>query len=91
MVEKLKSHTQPTTIYKVKAHTNIDGNEQADILAKNGTKNIYINSLPNHMSLHILHHTTFKKTHGQTQENDLLKAMSDAWKHTSINTTKRKT
>ena len=30
MVEMLKNRTQPTTIYKVKAHTNIDGNEQAD-------------------------------------------------------------
>ena len=42
MVEKLKSHTQPITIYKVKAHTNMDGNEQANILAKNGSTNIYI-------------------------------------------------
>ena len=34
MVEMLKSRTQPITIYKVKAHTNIDGNEQTDQLAK---------------------------------------------------------
>ena len=38
MVRMLKNHTQPTTIYKVKAHINIESNEQADILAKSGTK-----------------------------------------------------
>lgn len=37
MVEMLKQRTQPTTIGKVKTHTNIEGNEQADRLAKNGT------------------------------------------------------
>ena len=41
MVEMLKRQTQPTTICKVKAHINIDGNEQADQLAKLGTKKIY--------------------------------------------------
>ena len=41
MVEMLKSRIQPTSIYKVKAHINIDGNEQADQLAKQGTKKIY--------------------------------------------------
>ena len=38
IIKMLKSRTQPTTIYKVKAHTNIDINEKAYILAKNGTK-----------------------------------------------------
>jgi len=38
MVEMLKWRTQPTTIYKVKVYVQIDGNEQADQLAKNGTK-----------------------------------------------------
>ena len=41
MVEMLKSRTQPTTINKVKAHKNIEGNEQADLLAKEGTKKTY--------------------------------------------------
>jgi len=41
MIEMLKNRTQPTTIYKVKAHTNIDGNEQADQLAKQGAKKKY--------------------------------------------------
>jgi len=41
MVEMLKNRTQPTTIYKVKAHININGNEQADQLAKNGAKKRY--------------------------------------------------
>jgi ribonuclease HI len=37
MVKMLKQRTQPTTIYKVKAHTKINGNEHADQLAKEGT------------------------------------------------------
>ena len=37
MVEMLKKRTQPTTIYKVKAHAKINGNEHADQLAKEGT------------------------------------------------------
>ena len=41
MVEMLKNRTQLTTIRKVKAHTNIVGNEQADQLAKQGTKKRY--------------------------------------------------
>lgn len=34
----LQSHTQITTLLKVRAHANIDGNEQADKLAKRGCK-----------------------------------------------------
>jgi ribonuclease HI len=41
MVDMLKKRTQPTTISKVKAHTNIEGNEQADQLAKSGAKKRY--------------------------------------------------
>ena len=41
MVEMLKKCTQPTTIHKVKAHTYIDGNEQAYQLAKQGIKKRY--------------------------------------------------
>ena len=41
MVEMLKRRTQPTTICKVKAHINIDGNEQTYQLAKLGTKKRY--------------------------------------------------
>jgi hypothetical protein len=32
----LQSRTQPTSLHKAKAHTNITGNEIVDILAKNG-------------------------------------------------------
>jgi hypothetical protein len=41
MVDMLKKRTQPTTISKVKAHINIEGNEQVDLLAKNGAKKRY--------------------------------------------------
>jgi ribonuclease HI len=36
MVQLLQSRTQPTTISKVRAHVNIEGNENADKLAKEG-------------------------------------------------------
>ena len=36
MVQLLQNQSQPITLYKVKAHVNIDGNEQADKLAKEG-------------------------------------------------------
>ena len=38
IIKMLQSRTQPTTLHKVKAHTNISGNEQADKLAKMGYK-----------------------------------------------------
>jgi hypothetical protein len=38
MVHMLSLRTQPTLIAKVKAHVNIQGNEYADKLAKQGTK-----------------------------------------------------
>ena len=37
-VELLQQRTQPTTLYKVRAHANIEGNEKADELAKEGRK-----------------------------------------------------
>jgi hypothetical protein len=36
MVKILQTRTQPITLYKVRAHVNIDGNEKADKLAKEG-------------------------------------------------------
>ena len=36
IVRMLQTRTQTTTLHKVKAHTNISGNEQADKLAKMG-------------------------------------------------------
>ena len=88
MVDMLKNCTQTTTFYKVKAHTNIEGNEQADVLAKNGIIN-NTDSLQNHTSLHIPLHITFIKIYGQAQQKDQTKAKSNAWKHTSKNTTEK--
>jgi ribonuclease HI len=34
----LKDHAAPTTLHKVRAHTNIIGNKEADKLAKEGSK-----------------------------------------------------
>jgi hypothetical protein len=36
MVQLLQNRSQPITLYKFRAHVNIDGNEQADKLAKEG-------------------------------------------------------
>ena len=36
IVEMLQKRTQPTTMYKVRAHANIESNEKADKLAKEG-------------------------------------------------------
>ena len=36
--------TQTTTFYKVRVHVNLDGNEQADALAKLGCKKNHINA-----------------------------------------------
>jgi hypothetical protein len=36
MVKMLISRTQPTTLHKIKAHANIEGNDLADALAKQG-------------------------------------------------------
>ena len=36
IIQMLQSQTQPTSIHKVKAHSNITGNEIVDTLAKNG-------------------------------------------------------
>ena len=36
MVQLLQNRSQPITLYKVRAHVNIDGNEQVDKLAKEG-------------------------------------------------------
>ena len=36
IVELLQQRTQPTTLYKVQAHANIEGNEKVDKLAQKG-------------------------------------------------------
>jgi len=46
MVKLLLNQTQPTSIYKIKAHVNILGNEQVDRLAKHGTKEYKFASKP---------------------------------------------
>ena len=43
IIKMLQSRTQITTLHKVKAHTNISGNEQADKLAKMGCELPYLN------------------------------------------------
>jgi ribonuclease HI len=62
MVQLLQNRTQPITLYKVRAHVNIDGNEQANKLAKEGLE------LEHKIAIHpyepMLPHTITKRTYG---------------------------
>ena len=44
IVELLQQTTQPTTLYTIQAHTNIEGNEKADKLAKEGREKEHIDA-----------------------------------------------
>jgi ribonuclease HI len=44
----LKNCTAITHLHKVKAHTNIIGNEEADKLAKDGSKIVLVSDIPFH-------------------------------------------
>ena len=46
LVNMLKNRTTITHLHKVKAHTNIIGNEEADKLAKEGSKIILVSVIP---------------------------------------------
>ena len=48
----LQARTQTTTLHKVKAHTNISGNEQANKLAKMGCALEHIDALGTYEHAH---------------------------------------
>ena len=48
IVELLQPRPQPTTLYKVQAHTNIEGNEKADELAKKGREKEHPDAINSH-------------------------------------------
>lgn len=50
----LLSHTQTTTIYKVRAYANIDGNEKTNKLAKRGCKLRYKDAKFPHKFAHLI-------------------------------------
>ena len=52
IVELLQQTTQPTTLYKVRAHTNIEGNEKANELAKEGREKEHIDTNNPHKFAH---------------------------------------
>ena len=52
IVELLQQRTQLTTLYKVRAHTNIEGNEKADKLAKIGREKRHYNAIHPHEFAH---------------------------------------
>ena len=52
IVRLLQQRTQPTTLYKVRAYANIEGNEKVDELAKEGRKKGHINAINPHEFAH---------------------------------------
>ncbi len=78
----LERRTQPTTIYKVKAHAKIDENEQANQLAKKNTKKKHRFASKSCAFAYTTPYY-FRKTHGLVQESNITKALSNVLKHTS--------
>ena len=52
IVKLLQQRTQPTTLYKVRAHANILGNEKANELAKEGREKEHIDAINPHQFAH---------------------------------------
>ena len=52
IVKLLQQRTQPTTLYKVRAHANIEGNEKADELAKEGREKGHFDAINPHEFAH---------------------------------------
>ena len=52
IVEFLQQRTQPTTLYKVQAHANIEGNEKADELVQKGRQKEHTNAINPHEFAH---------------------------------------
>ena len=48
----LQQRTQPTTLYKIQAHTNIEGNEKTDKLAEEGREKEHTNAINPHKPAH---------------------------------------
>ena len=63
MVKILLNRTQPITLYKVRAHVNIDGNEKADKVAKEGLELEHIIATT-HTNMPTPPHTIIKRTSG---------------------------
>ena len=52
IVELLQQRTQPTTLYKVQVHANIEGNEKAKELAKEGREKEHTDAINPHKFAH---------------------------------------
>ena len=52
IVELLQQRTQPTTLYKIQAHVNIEGNEKESKLAKEGREKEHIDAINPHKFAH---------------------------------------
>ena len=52
IVEMLQRKTQPTTMYKIRVHANIEGNEKADKLANEGREKGHYDAINPHEFAH---------------------------------------
>ena len=74
MVKILQNRTQPITLYKVRAHVNIEGNEKADKLAKAGLDLEHRIATPAHMNMPTPPRTITKRTSGPQWKPSQIKA-----------------
>ena len=75
MVKVLQNRTQPITLYKVRTHVNIDGNEKADKLAKEGLELEHIiATVPTHTNMPTPSRTIIKRTFGPRWQTPQIKA-----------------
>ena len=84
IVELLQQRTQPTILYKVQAHTNIEGNKNADELAKEGRKKEHIDAINPHEFAHSIPYY-YQKDWWHSMDEIVDKGQSNFLKNISLN------
>ena len=84
IVELLQQRTQPTTLYKVRVHTNIEGNEKADELAKEGREKEHTDVINPHEFAHSTPYY-YQKDWWHSMVKHRTKAQLDFLKNISLN------
>ena len=86
IVELLQQRTQPTTLYNVRAHANIEGNEKADELAKEGREKEHTDAINPHEFAHSIPYY-YQKDWWHSMDEMPDKGQSDSLKNISLNMT----